>query len=361
GDMVQTMIDMYVENGWLPKWELGANETYLMVGDAAAIVVADSYVKGIRSFDVEKAFEAIVKATTVSADGDAPLIRPGYHDLVLGGYIPADQDTTEEWWVWGPVSTMLEYNLTDAAAAIMADSLGRTDVAARLRARSLTYRHYFDPETRFLRPKNRNGEWLTPFDPLATEGSGYWEGSGGPGYVEGNAWNYTWFVPHDMHGLAELFGGTDAMLDKLEECFANGTFDSTNEPDIGYPYTFAQVGSRVHRTPELVRSIMHGDFSTGPSGLPGNDDAGAISAWYVFSALGFYPFFTGSPEYVLGMPAFDQVTLTIPQPGGGQQTLEIERSGIPESGTVYFNGEKVGTSIGHGRVIEGGRLVFGAD
>ncbi|HEY5564940.1 MAG TPA: glycoside hydrolase domain-containing protein, partial [Rhodothermia bacterium] len=111
GDMVQTMIDMNVENGWLPKWELGANETYLMVGDAAAIVVADTYVKGVRSFDVEKAFEAVVKATTVSANGDAPLIRPGYHDLVLNGYIPADQDTTEEWWVWGPVSTMLEYNL----------------------------------------------------------------------------------------------------------------------------------------------------------------------------------------------------------------------------------------------------------
>jgi predicted alpha-1,2-mannosidase len=254
---------------------------------------------------------------------------------------------------------MLEYSLADAAVAIMADSLGRSDVATELRTRSLYYRNYFDPETRFLRPKNRNGEWLTPFDPLATEGSGYWAGSGGPGYVEGNAWTYTWFVPHDVEGLAELFGGKEAMLDNLEECFANGTFDSTNEPDIGYPYTFAHVGSRPHRTRELVRTIMEQDFSTGPSGLPGNDDAGAISAWYVFSALGFYPFFTGAAEYVLGTPAFDEATVTLPRPGCGERTLVVERSEI--AGPVTLNGRVLGTSIGHGRVIEGGRLVFGAD
>lgn len=359
GDMVQTMVDMYEENGWLPKWELGGNETYLMVGDPASIVIADTYVKGVRNFDSEKAFEAIVKATTLTPDGDAPLIRPGYHDLVLLGYIPADQDTTEDWWVWGPVSTMLEYNLADAAAAIMADSLGKHDVVAELQNRSLYYKNLFDPETGFLRPKNRDGAWMSPFDPLATEGSGSWAGSGGPGYVEGNAWNYTWFVPHDLEGLAGLFGGADAMADKLEESFRNGTFTSTNEPDIGYPYAFAQLGVREHRTHELVRAIMGRDFSTGPSGLPGNDDAGAISAWYVFSALGVYPFFPGSPEYVLGMPAFDEVTLLLPDSAGSPRTLVIERSRGMDAGAAALNGKELGTSVTHGEVMAGGTLIFG--
>jgi predicted alpha-1,2-mannosidase len=353
------MVDMYSENGWLPKWELGANETFLMVGDPASIVIADTYNKGVRNFDISKAFESIKKSTTVPSAGEAPLIRPGYHDLVRLGYIPADQDTTEEWWVWGPVSTMLEYNLADAAVAMMADSLGRHEIAAELRRRSLAYRKIFDTETGFLRPRNRNGSWMEPFDPLATEGSGSWEGSGGPGYVEGNAWNYTWFVPHDLDGLAALFGGPDALSRKLEECFLNGTFTSTNEPDIGYPYIFALLTGDRMKTRQLVRSIMSNDFSSGPSGLPGNDDAGTISGWYVFSALGFYPFFPGSPEYVLGDPAFDRIVLTLPGTGGSPNILQIERADGPD--LIRLNGKQLGRTISHGDLIAGGRLLFGSE
>jgi putative alpha-1,2-mannosidase len=200
---------------------------------------------------------------------------------------------------------------------------------------------------------------MSPFDPLATEGSGSWAGSGGPGYVEGNAWTYTWFVPHDIAGLAELFGGRDEMLDKLEESFSNGTFTSTNEPDLGYPYTFARISHRSPRTSELVRSIMNRDYATGPSGLPGNDDAGALSAWYVFSALGLYPFFPGSPEYVLGIPTFDRATLTLPDPTTGQmKTLVIERADDIAAGSVMLDGETAGASISHEKLRIGGRLVF---
>ncbi|KUK56300.1 MAG: alpha-1,2-mannosidase [Marinimicrobia bacterium 46_47] len=361
--MIQTMIDMYDESGFLPKWELAGNETYMMVGDPAPIVIADSYVKGIRDFDVHKALEAVTKPAFLDPGEKAPPIRAGYHELLEYGYIPFEQDMNSDWWVWGPVSTTLEYNLADFCISRLAEEVGDTIIAKTFAERSLTYRNLFDPVTHFIRPKLKNGDWMEPFNPLETEGSGYWEGSGGPGYVEGNAWNYTWFVPHDIPGLMELFGGTNPFAEKLERCFSEDHFTINNEPDIAYPYLFTYAPGFEHRCADYVREIMTNDFGTGPGGLPGNDDAGAISAWFVFSALGFYPDCPAVDDYRLGFPLFDQTVIALNQKYYQGSEIVIEKSDKSKHQTSLFTFQLDGKAvtdwtISHNRLTKGAKLIF---
>jgi len=361
--IIRTMIDMYSESGFLPKWELAGNETYMMVGDPAPIVIADSYLKGIQDFDPDLALEAMLKPTLLDSGESAPPIRAGYHELLKYGYIPFEQDTSQAWWVWGPVSTTLEYCLSDFCIGNMANMLGQNQIAEEFGKRASFYRNLFDPETRFMRPKLRNGQWLEPFDPLATEGSGYWEGSGGPGYVEGNAWNYTWFVPHDVSGLIDLFGGYEPFKIKLEQCFSEGHFTITNEPDIAYPYLFSYIPGNEYRTAELVQEILASDFGTESDGLPGNDDAGAIAAWLVFSALGFYPACPAVDEYRLGIPLFQKVTIELDKEYYSGKQIVIEKSGKLVNSArlkeILFDGERWDSfGITHKRLTEGAHLKF---
>ena len=361
--MIQTMIDMYDESGFLPKWELAGNETYMMVGDPASIVIADSYIKGIRDFDAHKALEAVLKPALLKPGESAPPIRAGYHELLEYGYIPFEQDMNSDWWVWGPVSTTLEYNLADFCISRLAEEVGDTQIAKAFAERSLAYRNLFDPVTQFIRPKQKNGHWMTPFNPLETEGAGYWEGSGGPGYVEGNAWNYTWFVPHDIPGLMERFGGAEPFAQKLERCFTEGHFTINNEPDIAYPYLFTYTPGYEHRCAEFVQKIIEQDFGTGPDGLPGNDDAGAISAWFVFSALGFYPDCPALKTYRLGIPLFSRSVINLNTdyyPGyeiiiDKKQTTTTKPGLIP----VYLNDNLLQTfKVDHRDLIEGAHVKF---
>ncbi|MBI4428345.1 MAG: glycoside hydrolase family 92 protein [Ignavibacteriales bacterium] len=356
--MVQTLVDMYRESGWLPKWELLSNETYMMVGDPASIVLADTYVKGIRDFDAVAAFNAM-KKPAVTLTKEALPARPGYKDYLRLGYIPSDQDKTQEWWVWGPVSTMLEYNLADWSIAQMARALGKNEEAVEFERRALLYKNLFDSTTLFLRPRMASGEWHTPFDPLQTEGSGDWVGSGGPGYVEGNAWNYTWFVPHDIDGLVKLFGGHESFQNKLERCFRDGHFTVTNEPDIAYPYLFTYLPGKEGRTQELVAEILSKEFGADADGLPGNDDCGTISAWFVFSALGFYPACPAKPEYRLGIPLFSKTTIRLSEKYYSGNELVIERrKGFPEATTVLNNKILNGFRLTHEDLLKGGHLLF---
>jgi predicted alpha-1,2-mannosidase len=362
-EIVRTMLDMYRESGWLPKWELAGNETYMMVGDPAVPVIADSYIKGLRGYDTLLAYEAITKSSSQFTP-ESEAARPGYDECMKLQFIPVDQDTTRQWWVWGPVSTMLEYCLADWTIARYADRLGRTADAREYDRRALFYRTLFDSSTGFLRPRRRDGRWLHPFDPLATEGSGSWPGSGGPGYVEGNAWNYTWFVPHDMGGLVRLFGSERAFLTKLEILFSNGQFTINNEPDIGFPYIFTRFPGQEHRAIALVRSLRDTAFGTGPGGLPGNDDAGTISAWFVFSALGLYPDCVGSGEYRLTEPLFDRAVLDPPGRSGDTGRIVLQRTtgsrrGDEEIPEYRWNGRKLSQpSISHREIIRGGTLEF---
>lgn len=354
-EIIRSMLDIYRESGYLPKWELAADETFMMVGDGATPVICDSWIKGLRDFDLDTAWQAMSKPVFLREDEEAPPIRAGYHELVRYGYIPFEQDTTTDWWVWGPVSTTLEYNLADWTLAQLARSIGRTEEAAVLERRSGSYRRLFDSTLQLIRPRHKDGAWLTPYDPLATEGSGSWRGSGGPGFVEGNAWNYTWFVPHDIPGLMACFGGAAPFARQLQRCFDNGQFTITNEPDIAYPYLFTWVPGEEWRTARLVAGLCRTHFRDHPGGLPGNDDCGTISAWYIFSALGFYPACPAAPEYRLGAPLFDQAEIHLDQRYWPGATLRISAGRRGEA--AMLNGQLLeGFSITHDQIVRGGEL-----
>jgi predicted alpha-1,2-mannosidase len=360
--MVRTMIDMYKESGSLPNWELAGNETRVMVGDGAVPVIADTYLKGIRDFDTVAAYEAMRKSGAVTGP-ESESSRPGYEEYVRYGYIPCDRDTSRKAWVWGPVSTTLEYCFADWTFSRVAAATGRKKDAEVFAKRALWYKNLFDKTTGFIRPRRAGGAWLSPFDPLQTEGSGNWAGSGGPGYVEGNAWQYSWFVPHDIEGLAKLYGGKERLAEKLEECFAGGRFTMNNEPDIAYPYLFTYLHGHEARTSDLVRQIMAKDFGTGPAGLPGNDDAGTLSAWYVFSALGLYPACPGSNEYRLGAPLFDQSAILLNRKYYPATMITIKRQDSAGSTAAQqetrWNGKPVkGFAVDHAALVAGGELVF---
>ena len=357
-EIIKTMVDMYKEFGYLPKWELTGIETYMMVGDPASIVIADSYIRGIRNFDVNTAFEAMLKPTILKQNEKAPPIRAGYHELLQYGYIPFEQDWSDDWWVWGPVSTTLEYCLSDFAISQMARNLDKSEIADEFYNRSLFYKNLFDPATKLIRPKLKNGNWMEPFDQFAIDGSGDWAWSGGPGYVEGNAWNYTWFVPHDVKGLIKLFGGEKEFSEKLYESFTNKQFTINNEPDISYPYLFRYVRGEEHRTQELVHKIMNENFGTDHNGLPGNDDCGTISAWFIFSALGFYPDCPATDYYTIGYPLFEKIIINLNADYYLGNAITIEKQS-EVSTRIYFNGSELENyRLYHNLIVEGGTLLF---
>lgn len=362
-EIIMTMIDMYKESGYLPKWELAGNETYMMVGDPASIVIADSYIKEITDFNANEAFEAMLKPAMLRKNEKAPPIRAGYHELLQYGYIPYEQDWNDDWWVWGPVSTTLEYCLSDFAISQMALKLNKSNIASEFYRRSLFYKNLFDPVSKFIRPKLQNGNWMEPFDEIATEGSGDWAGSGGPGYVEGNAWNYTWFVPHDILGLIELFGNDNEFDTKLYQAFNEGHFTINNEPDIAYPYLFNYINGSEGKTRTLVEKIMAKDFGIDHAGLPGNDDCGTISAWFVFSALGFYPVCPASEYYQLSYPLFNKITISLNRNYFDGNQLVIQKPHLNLKSTdqikIYFDDTWINNyKIKHSLLVNGGRLVF---
>jgi len=359
-EIIKTMLDMYSESGYLPKWEIAGNEMYFMSGDPSSVVIADSYIKGLRDYNIKKAFKAILKPTIFKAGESAPPIRAGYHELLHYGYIPFEQDTSRPWWVWGPASTTLEYCFDDWAISQMANKLGKEKLYKEYLNRSHLYKNLFDTTTDFIRPKRKDGTWLSPFNPLDTEGSGSWAGSGGPGYVEGNAWSYTWFVPHDVPGLIKLCGGEKNFIRKLLLDFENGQFTVNNEPDIANPYLFTYVKGEEYRTPFLVKKIIEHDFGTDAAGLPGNDDCGTISGWLVFSMLGIYPACPASEYYQLGLPSFDIITIKLNQKYySGKKFIIEKKKDSTGSIKIKLDGKSINNfQIRHRQIVKGGTLIF---
>ena len=257
------------------------------------------------------------------------------------------------------MSHALEYYIADHALSLLADSLGKKDDAALFRARSLGYKNYYSTESGTFRPITREGKFLTPFDPRQGENF-----EPVPGFHEGSAWNYTFYVPHDVAGLARLMGGRRRFIDKLQMVFDQGLYDPANEPDIAYPYLFSYFRGEEWRTQREVRRLLDRYFTTAPDGIPGNDDTGTMSAWAVFSMMGFYPDCPGEPYYTLTSPVFDKVTVTLDPKyyPAGELVIETERSG---AGDVYIGSMTLGGRplkkyrISHGELVGGGRLVFG--
>lgn len=350
-DMLKSMVEMYKESGWLPKWELLSMETGVMVGDPATPVIADSYLRGIRDFEVEVAYEAAKKAATTKQGNK---LRPGiaYYDSL--GYIPENKAD-----IWGTVSTTLEYNISDWNLAQLAKALGKQDDYEFFSERSLSYRNYFDSETGMLRPRMEDGNWLTPFNPEA--GKNF---EPVIGFVEGNAWQYRFYVPHDIKGLIKRLGGEKAFLEALQACFDTDNYDMANEPDITYPFLFNYVEGAAWRTQKKVRELIREYYTNAPEGLPGNDDTGTLSAWLLYSMMGLYPDCPGNMNYALTSPVFDQITIDLHGEYYEQDQLIIEAKNNKGDehlliDKIQMDGKSVtGFFINHHDLVKAGRLSF---
>lgn len=345
-DMVRSMVDMYKESGWLPRWELYGRETYTMEGDPAIPVIVDSWLKGLRDFDTEAAFEAMCKSALTP--GKDNLLRPDIDPYLENGYIPLGlyaQDLSGD----VSVSHALEYYIADYALSVFADSLGHKDLAERFRKTSLGYRNYYCKEYGVLRPLMKDGSFLEPFNPRQGENF-----ETAPGFHEGSAWNYTFYVPHDVKGLAKLMGGSRKFVQKLQTVFDEGLYDPANEPDIAYAYLFSYFPGEQWRTQETVSALLERYYRNAPDGIPGNDDTGTMSAWAVFSMMGFYPDCPAQPYYTLTTPAFDKVELDL----GEGRTLEIVREGTGRYiRSVSVDGVPFkGMRISHDKIAGGGTV-----
>ena len=348
-DMLRTLVGMYEDWGWLPRWELFGRETYTMEGDPAAIVIADSWIKGLRDFDIEKAYEAMIKSATT--EGTNNPIRRDIDPYIKDGYIPLwyfSNDLSGD----NSVSHALEYCSADYAIAQLADSLGDKARAKEFVKRSQSYRRYFCKEHGTLRPLTKEGKFLGDFDPAT--GKNF---ENVPGFHEASAWCYTFAVPHDLAGLTKLMGGKKGFINSLQGVFDNDYYDPANEPDIVYAYLFSRFKGEEWRTQKEVKKILDNHYKNAPDGIPGNDDTGTMSAWAVFSMMGFYPDCPGEPYYTLTTPVFDKVSITTPQ---GEITIECER---PDNECHYIesislNGKKSGYRLTHKQLLDNANITM---
>ncbi len=347
-DLIRSMLDMYDKGGLLPVWELAANETWCMIGYHSIPVIADAYAKGIRGFDVEQAYEAMKKSSMQD--------REGLKYFRQYAYIPAGMDGSS-------VSKTLEYAYDDWCIAMMGKALGFEDDYNNYIQRAQYYKNIFDPETGFMRGR-MNGMWVTPFDPTEVNFM----------LTEANTWQYTFFAPQDVSGMMKLLGGPTKFIAKLDEMF-NATMEMSgrhqsditgligqyahgNEPSHHMAYLFNFAGE-AWKTQALVRKIMAEQYSEKPDGLCGNEDCGQMSAWYVLSAMGFYPVTPGTDYYVTGSPIFDKVTIHLEN--GKKCVIEAlknsEENVYIQSATL--NGEPLTKSyILHDDMMKGGHFIF---
>ena len=339
-DMVRSMVDMYKEWGWMPKWELFSRETFTMEGDPAIPVITDTWLKGLRDFDVNTAYEAFLKSA--ETPGKDNLMRPDVDPYLEKGYIPLGSYSAD---LSGDnsVSHALEYYIADYALSLLAADLGHKEDAERFHARSLQYKNYYCPDFGTLRPLTQEGTFLEPFNPRQGENF-----EPVPGFHEGSAWNYTFYVPHDVLGLAKIMGGRKAFVNKLQKVFDEGLYDPANEPDIAYPYLFSYFKGEEWRTQKLVSELLDKHYTTLPNGLPGNDDTGTMSAWAVFSMMGIYPDCPGEPSYTLTAPRFDRVELqngTVITKDGSGYVRKISVNGKTHGSFRISHSDLVGSSL----------------
>lgn len=363
-DFVLTLLDHADAAGRLPKWTIWGGETGTMIGEPALPVIAEAWAKGFRGFDGQRALAAMVATSTRNA---AP-VYPGDHSLSQWslydrfGYYPFDLTQGEA------VSRTLEAGIGDDATARMAAMLGETALAERFAARAGGWRKLVDPETRLARGRDSQGEWRTPFDPMMPTSP-----LNNPGdYTEANAWQYSWTPAlHDPEGLVAAMGGQDAFRRKLDTFFFDlkplegwaylgqeamiGQYAHGNEPSHHIAWLYAYT-DRPETGQALVRRIATDFYADTPQGLIGNEDAGQMSAWYVFATLGFYPVQPASGSYVAGMPLVRRATIAVP----GRPRLTIKRIGDGDRlARVTLAGRALATTaIPHQQLTRGGTLRF---
>ena len=347
-EMIRSMLDMYACTQELPIWPLASGETGTMIGYHAASVIADAWMKGIRGYDGTAALAAMVRSSNINAKGS--------DHYVTRGYIPANIRNES-------VSCTLEYAYDDWAIARMAESLGEEATAQNYYARAQNYQHLFDGSTGFFRGRRSDGGWTEPFEPFAT----------GRDYTEATPWHYRFFVPHDVNGLIQLLGGREAFLRELDRLFTLeseemrldvsdvtgllGQYAHGNEPSHHMAYLYSYAGE-PWKTQELTRRLLDEMYAPTPGGIIGNEDCGQMSAWYICSALGFYPVCPGSNEFILTTPLFERAELRL----ANGRTLNITANNPARNryiGEVTLNGTPVPENfITYEQLMEGGELHF---
>lgn len=341
--MVQSLLNMYKENHWLPKWELAGNDAHVMVGDPAPVMLTETYMFGLHNFDLKLAYEAMKHNATDTAGNP---IRRYLKQYLNKHFVPAS--------VRGSVSMTLEYAMSDYAIATTAKLLGYDKDYEEFKKRSQNYRNLFDPKTGFLRPKNSDGSWFEPFNPDQFKGTGF---------IEGTAWNYLFSAPFDMENLAQVMGGDTAFILRLQQMFDENKFVLYNEPDIACPYLFTYFKGESWRSRKAIRDGINKNFNTTPGGLPGNDDCGTLSAWYVFSALGFYPVDPTSGNFRLGHPLFKKAILHLdPLYYKGKKFTIISKNSFEKKKpghSIRLNGLADNKEfISHTDIENGGTLIY---
>lgn len=347
-DMVRSKVDMYKESGWLPKWELNSSETFTMNGDPAFPVIVDTYMRGLKDFDVKTAYEAMLKSALTPEKENK--IRTQNDFYLENGYVPFLQDYDNS------TSVALELYLADWNLGIMAKELGKVADAQRFIKQSKGYVNYFDKEdSKMLRPKLADGSFLQSFDPL--QGKDF---EPVHGFHEGTAWQYAFGVPHDIKGLIKLYGGGKKFTQKLQMVFDDGLFDMANEPDMHYPYLFSFVKGEEWRTQKQTQRLLDTYFKNKPDGLPGNDDCGTMSAWAVFSMMGIYPVCPGNMDYTITTPVFDKITIELDGRFYSGKSLEIVKHSSgenPRINDIKWNGKPTKSFfINHATIVKGGQL-----
>ncbi|MEN8202440.1 MAG: GH92 family glycosyl hydrolase, partial [Bacteroidota bacterium] len=331
GDFINSLLTKYKQGGRLPMWPLAANYTDDMLGYHAVPVIVDAFVKGIRDFDTDLAYEAIKHS--------AGLDRLGLEDYRTLGYIPYDRQGES-------VSKTLEYCYDDWCISQMAEELGEKQDYRRFLRRAHFYENVFDSSTNFMRGRGSDRRWLEPFDPLNNSA-----------YSEGNAYQYL-FVPHDMDGVKRLMGGEEALSTWLDELFSAGQYQHGNEPSHHLAYLYTYTGE-AWKTQKLVSQILSGAYAAGPEGLAGNEDCGQMSAWYILSATGFYPVTPGQGIYAIGRPLFDRTVIHL-ENGKRFRVKAVNNS--PENiyiQSATLNGAPFSRSyISHDEIMKGSTLVF---
>jgi predicted alpha-1,2-mannosidase len=358
-DMVNSLMSFQEQGGLLPVWTLQGCETNCMIGYHSIPVIVDAYSKGMTGFDINKAYEAMKKSAFSGKNGLEFLYKDG-KPLGAAAYIPSDKEHES-------VSKALEYAYDDWCIAQVAKALGKTDDYDLFMGRAAYYKNYYDKSTGFMRGKRSNGDWVSPFNPMFATNKQ-------PEYTEGNAWQYSWFVPHDVDGLIALMGGKDHFVSRLDSLFSLkldlgpgappdvsgliGLYAHGNEPSHHIAYLYAAAG-KPGKTQSTVRKIMRTLYNSTNAGLCGNEDCGQMSAWYVFSALGFYPLNPADGKYYIGSPMVKKATLNLDN--GKTFTIDTQNQG---EANVYvkqilLNGNALSTPfITHNDILAGGKLEF---
>lgn len=351
--MVKSLIIKAEQGGWLPIFPMWNSYTSAMIGDHSISIISDALMKGFE-FDTEKAYHFMRKNAFETPDNIGEYIdgkgRRSLTSYLELGYIPIEDEVPHAFHLREQVSRTLEYAYNDWALAQAANKLGENEDFEELSARALNYINVFDTDKGWVCGKFSDGTFTDEFD--ANSELFY--------ITEGTPKHYSWYVPHDVKGLIELMGGPEKFTNKLDDFFANKEYWHGNEPGHHIPYLYNYSGN-WQKTQETVKKLLRTEYSVGPGGLPGNDDAGQISAWYVFSAMGFYPVCPASNQYQLSSPVFKKITLNLDKKyyKGGKFILEATPGN--SSGTfskVKLNGKEIEPVITHENLQEGGKLEF---